>query len=42
MRSALVVIHASAGIAGLVSGLAALIPPRPVDRWRLLRRLYPP
>jgi peptidoglycan/LPS O-acetylase OafA/YrhL len=40
MRTALVVIHASAGLGGLVTGLAALSPPRPIDNRRWLRRLY--
>jgi hypothetical protein len=40
LRSALVLIHASTGVAGLVTGLGALTPPRPVDNRRWLRRLY--
>jgi hypothetical protein len=41
MRSALVAIHAVAGVAGLVTGLAALSPTRATDSWWWLRGLYP-
>lgn len=40
MRTTLVVIHAVAGIVGLAAGIAALVPPRGVDRWRRARDLY--
>ncbi len=40
VRTALVVLHASAGVGGLVTGLAALSPPRPIDNRGWLRRLY--
>jgi hypothetical protein len=40
MRTALVVIHASAGVGGLLTGLAALSPPRPTDNRGWLRRIY--
>jgi hypothetical protein len=40
MRTALVVIHASAGIGGLVTGVAALAPPRPITKRRRLRQTY--
>jgi hypothetical protein len=40
LRSALVLIHASTGVAGLITGLGALTPPRPLDNRRWLRRLY--
>jgi hypothetical protein len=40
LRAILVVIHASAGVGGLVTGLAALAPPRPDDGRRWIRRLY--
>jgi hypothetical protein len=39
-RTALVVIHASAGVGGLLTGLAALSPPRPSDGRAWMRRLY--
>lgn len=40
LRTILVVIHASSGVGGLVTGLAALSPPRPADNRGWLRRLY--
>jgi hypothetical protein len=40
LRTVLVVIHASSGVGGLVTGLAALSPPRPADNRGWWRRLY--
>jgi hypothetical protein len=39
-RSAVVVIHAAAGVCGLLAGLAALAPPRPDDGRTWLRSTY--
>lgn len=41
LRDVLVIIHASAGITGLLTGLAAIPPLAPRNRLRLLRQLYP-
>jgi hypothetical protein len=40
LRSALVVIHAAAGVGGLLTGLASLSPPRPTDHRTWVRLLY--
>jgi hypothetical protein len=40
LRTTLVVIHASAGIGGLLTGLASLSPPRPADHRTWSRLLY--
>lgn len=41
LRDVLVIIHASAGIAGLLTGLAAIPPHPPQHRLRRLRLVYP-
>ncbi len=40
MRTFLVVVHASAGVGGLLAGLPSLAPPRPSDNRGWVRRLY--
>lgn len=40
MRTALVVVHASAGIGGLITGVAALTPPALIDDRLWTRRIY--
>jgi hypothetical protein len=40
LRDALVVIHAAAGVGGLLTGLASLSPPRPTDNRGWVRRSY--
>lgn len=40
LRTTVVVIHAAAGICGLLAGLAAIAPPRPADDRAWLRSLY--
>ena len=40
MRTALVVVHASAGVGGLITGVASLTPPALIDDRRWLRRIY--
>jgi hypothetical protein len=40
LRTTLVVIHVTAGVGGLLAGLAALSPPLPTDNRRWVRRLY--
>lgn len=40
VRTVLVVIHAAAGVGGLLTGLPSLAPPRPTDNRTWLRRLY--
>jgi hypothetical protein len=40
LRTVLVVIHASAGVGGLLTGLASLAPPRPADNRGWVRGLY--
>lgn len=42
LRTVLVVIHAGAGIAGLLVGLSAITPDPPRGWWRWLRRAYVP
>lgn len=40
MRTALVILHAAPGVAGLMAGLLAVPPPRPADGRTWWRRLY--
>jgi hypothetical protein len=40
LRTTLVLIHASAGVGGLVAGLGSVSPPRPADRRGWIRVLY--
>jgi hypothetical protein len=40
LRTALVVIHAGAGVGGLLTGVFSLSPPRPTDNRRWVRLLY--